>query len=120
MTARAVFFSQRRGACPGLSAPMQTGDGLLVRLQPTGIISVAAFIALCASARRDGNGIVEVTGHGSIQIRGLSVESAPRFADSVASLGIAATDGVSVLANPLAGIDPAEILDASAIAVDIR
>jgi precorrin-3B synthase len=120
MTARAIFFSRRRGACPGLSAPMQTGDGLLVRLQPTGIISLAAFIALCASARRDGNGIVEVTGRGSIQIRGLSVESAPQFADSVASLGIAATDGVSVLANPLAGIDPAEILDASAIAVDIR
>ena len=24
----------RRGACPALSAPMQTGDGLLVRLNP--------------------------------------------------------------------------------------
>ncbi len=99
---------------------MQTGDGLLVRLQPTGIISLAAFIALCAGARRDGNGIVEVTGRGSIQIRGLSVESAPRFADSVASLAIAATDGVSVLANPLAGLDPAEILNAGALAEDIR
>ncbi|HUZ33079.1 MAG TPA: precorrin-3B synthase [Xanthobacteraceae bacterium] len=120
MTARAVFFSRRRGACPGLSAPMQTGDGLLVRLQPTGIISLAAFIALCAGARRDGNGIVEVTGRSSIQIRGLSVESAPRFADSVASLAIAAMDGVSVLANPLAGLDPAEIVDAGALAADIR
>jgi len=120
MTARAVFFSQRRGACPGLSAPMQTGDGLLVRLQPTGSISLAAFIALCAAARRDGNGIVEVTGRGSIQIRGLSVKSAPRFADSLASLAIAATDGVSVLANPLAGLDPAEILNAGALAADIR
>ena len=28
--------SHRRGACPGLSAPMQTGDGLLVRLASAG------------------------------------------------------------------------------------
>ncbi|MBV1698591.1 MAG: precorrin-3B synthase, partial [Hyphomicrobiales bacterium] len=99
MTPSSACFSRRRGACPGLSAPMPTGDGLLVRLQTTGIISLAAFVALCAAARRDGNGVVEVTGRGSIQIRGLSVETASQFADSVAALAIAATDGVSVLAN---------------------
>ncbi len=120
MTARAVFFSQRRGACPGLSLPMPTGDGLLVRFKPIGIIPLAAFIALCAAARRDGNGIIEVTGRGSIQVRGLSPESAPRFADSVAALGIAAADELSVLANPLAGLDPTETLDAGALATDIR
>jgi precorrin-3B synthase len=120
MTRGTVCFSRRRGACPGLSAPMPTGDGLLVRLQTTGIISLAAFVALCAAARRDGNGVVEVTGRGSIQIRGLSVETAPKFADSVAALAIAATDGVSVLANPLAGLDRSEFLDAGAIAADIR
>ena len=31
MTAIAKTIPQRRGACPGLSAPMPTGDGLLVR-----------------------------------------------------------------------------------------
>ena len=42
----------RRGACPGLSQPMPTGDGLLVRLTPTGAtIRPEAFIALCAAAR---------------------------------------------------------------------
>jgi len=120
MTASAMLTPRRRGACPGLSAPMPTGDGLLVRLQPTGIISLEAFLALCAAARRDGSGIMEVTARGSIQIRGLNAESAPRFADTVAALGVAAANGVSVLASPLAGLDPAEILDAGALAADIR
>ena len=31
----------RRGACPGLSAPMQTGDGLLVRMRPIGTMAPA-------------------------------------------------------------------------------
>ena len=72
MTALAINRSQRRGACPGLSAPMPTGDGLLVRLLPIGTIPLAAFAQLCAAARREGNGIIEVTGRGSIQVRGLN------------------------------------------------
>ncbi len=120
MTALAINRSQRRGACPGLSAPMPTGDGLLVRLLPIGTIPLAAFAQLCAAARREGNGIVEVTGRGSIQVRGLNAGSAPRFADAVATLGIAAGDGVLVLSNALAGLDAEEILDASALAADLR
>jgi precorrin-3B synthase len=120
MTALAINRSQRRGACPGLSAPMPTGDGLLVRLLPIGTIPLAAFAQLCAAARREGNGIVEVTGRGSIQVRGLNAGSAPRFADAVAALGIAAGDGVLVLSNALAGLDAEEILDASALAADLR
>jgi precorrin-3B synthase len=110
----------RRGTCPGLSAPMQTGDGLLVRLLPIGTISLAAFIALCAAAREHGNGVVEVTARGSIQVRGLSPVSAPRFAAAVAALGIAAADGIAVHASPLAGLDPDEILDAEKLAADVR
>jgi precorrin-3B synthase len=110
----------RRGACPGLSAPMQTGDGLLVRLLPIGTISLDAFSELCAAARTFGNGIVEITARGSIQVRGLSAASAPPFAAAVGTLGIAAEDGVPVQINPLAGLDPDEILDARAVAADLR
>ena len=46
-----------RGACPGLSAPMPTGDGLLVRLLPIGTVPLAAFAELCAAARKHGNGV---------------------------------------------------------------
>jgi precorrin-3B synthase len=120
MTAAALTLPHRRGACPGLSAPMTTGDGLLVRLLPIGTIALDAFAALCAAARQHGNGIIEVTSRGSIQIRGLSAASAPRFAAAVAALGIAAEDGIPVLINALAGLDAEDIIDAGALAADLR
>lgn len=110
----------RRGACPGLSAPMQTGDGLLVRLLPTGTIPLAAFAGLCAAARAHGNGIVEVTARGSLQVRGLTATSAPRFAAAVGGLGIAVASAVPVHTNPLTGLDREEILDAGALAANLR
>ncbi len=120
MTAHAINFPRRRGACPGLSAPMPTGDGLLVRLMPIGTIPLAAFTTLCAAARQHGNGIIEITGRGSIQVRGLNAASAPRFAATIAALNIAAEDGIPVLSNALCGLDAEEILDAGALAADLR
>jgi precorrin-3B synthase len=120
MTAPALTLPRRRGACPGLSAPMATGDGLLVRLLPTGTIALDAFATLCAAARQHGNGIIEVTSRGSIQIRGLSAATAPRFAAAIAALGIAAEDGIAILMNPLAGLDAEDIIDAGALAADLR
>jgi precorrin-3B synthase len=102
-----VIPPRRRGACPGLTVPMQTGDGLLVRLASQGVpVGLDAATALCAAARRHGNGVIEVTARGNIQIRGLSLASAPAFADVVAGLGIDAGDGVPILTDPLAGLEP--------------
>ncbi len=120
MTASVRALPQRRGACPGLSAPMLTGDGLLARFMPIGTVSLASFSNLCALARKHGNGVMEITSRGSIQVRGLSAASAPQFADDVAALDIAAADGVSVLTNVLTGLDASEHLDAGAIAADLR
>jgi precorrin-3B synthase len=120
MTAAALTLPQPRGACPGLSAPMATGDGLLVRLLPIGTIALDAFATLCAAAQQHGNGIIEVTSRGSIQIRGLSAASAPRFAEAIAALGIAAEDGIPVLTNPLAGLDAKDIIDAGMLAANLR
>jgi precorrin-3B synthase len=120
MTAAALTHLHRRGVCPGLSAPMATGDGLLVRLLPIGTIALNAFAGLCAAARQHGNGIVEVTSRGSIQIRGLSAASAPRLAVAIAALGIVAGDGIPILTNPLAGLDAEDIIDAGAVATELR
>ena len=119
MNALVAAAPHRRGACPGLSAPMPTGDGLLVRLKPVGTMSIAAFRGLCAAARRHGNGVIEVTARGSIQVRGLSAASAPRFADAIASFDIAAEDNIPVITNALAGLDPGEIIDAGALAAEL-
>jgi len=120
MTAQALNLRQRRGACPGLWAPMPTGDGLLVRLMPLGTIPLAAFSKLCTAARQHGNGVIEITARGSIQVRGMNAASAPRFAATVAALGIAAEDGIPIHSCPLSGLDPEEILDASALAAGLR
>jgi len=111
----------RRGACPALSAPMQTGDGLLVRLNPVdGGLSPKPLIRLAESALRHGNGIMEVTARGSLQIRGLTAESARLLADEVNALGIAVRTGVPVETGPLAGIDPHETADPRPLAERIR
>src|SRR5258708_13372911 len=106
MTAPALTLPQPRGTCPGLSSPMATGDGLLVRLLPTGTIELDAFAALCAAARQHGNGIIEVTSRGSVQIRGLSAASAPRFSAAGAPLAPAAQGALPVLTQPLARPSP--------------
>jgi precorrin-3B synthase len=110
----------RRGTCPALSAPMPTGDGLLIRLSPTGTIALDALAGLCAAARSHGNGIVEVTTRGSIQVRGLTATSAPAFARAVATLGIDGNVHVPVITDPLAGLAADAALDADALAAALR
>jgi precorrin-3B synthase len=111
----------RRGACPALSAPMQTGDGLLVRLNPVaGGLSPKSLIGLCEAAEACGNGVVEVTARGSLQIRGLTEHSASPFAQAVDRLGISVRTGVPVQTGALAGVDPDEIVDPTALAESIR
>ena len=110
----------RRGACPGLSAPMQTGDGLLVRLMPAATVTLDDMAELCGAAGQHGNGVIEITARGSIQVRGLAAASAARFADAVARLDIVTHGGVPVITDPLAGLDPDEMVDAEALAAEMR
>jgi precorrin-3B synthase len=110
----------RRGACPRLAEPMQTGDGLLVRFAPIGTVGLDAFAGLCDSARRHGNGIVEITSRGSIQVRGLTADSAEALAIDIAKFDIDVADGVPIITNPLSGLDSSEILDAGEVAAAVR
>jgi len=78
---------------------MPTGDGLLVRLRPTAPVPLDAFVGFCEAARRHGNGTIEVSARGSLQVRGLTPRSAPPFASALAELGIATQEGVPVIAG---------------------
>jgi precorrin-3B synthase len=91
--------SRRRGACPGLSAPMPTGDGLLVRLMPAEPVPLDAFVGFCEAARQYGNGTIEISARGSLQVRGLTPRSAPLFASAIAELRIVTYEGVPVIAG---------------------
>jgi precorrin-3B synthase len=98
---------------------METGDGLLARFTPRDSITPAAFIAFCTAARRHGNGTIEITARGSLQVRGLSPDSAAHFAADVAALEIAASEGVPVIEDPLAD-DPYRLIDAADLAARLR
>jgi precorrin-3B synthase len=111
----------RRGACPGLSQPMLTGDGLLVRLTPTGAtIRPEAFIALCSAARSFGNGVIEITSRGNIQIRGLTERSVEPLAAMVGRIDLPVSEGPVVLCDSLAGLDGEHVVDAGALAAKLR
>ncbi len=111
-----------RGWCPTLYEPMATGDGLLVRVKPPGgRLSSASARVLARRAARFGNGIVELTGRGNLQIRGLDAAGAPRFAASMVAAGLASADAGferrrNVMALPLGGDDPTAAGDADALA----
>lgn len=108
-----------RGACPSLPAPMETGDGLLVRFVINAPIPLDAFVGLCAAARAHGNGTMEVSARGSLQVRGLTPLSAPLFAAAVGALDIDISDGLPVLADPLPD-DPTALVDANRLAAELR
>src|SRR5262245_2963171 len=100
---------------------MAPGPGRLVRATPTGTtMPCEAFTSLCTAARNCGNGVIEITSRGSVQIRGLTEVSVKRFAAAVAGIDVAFCEGPPVLTDPLAGLDPQEAIDAGAIAADLR
>lgn len=98
--------SMRRGACPSLPEPMQTGDGLLARLQPLAPLNLDQLAGLALLAVERGNGLLEVTARGKLQLRGLTPATAPGLAEAVAALGIAVPQGFPVEVSALAGRDP--------------
>lgn len=110
-----------RGACPALAAPMQTGDGLLVRLRPAGgALTISQFQQLASGAARHGNGILEITARGNLQIRGLQTGSVGPLAAEIDASGIIVPEGVAIEMSPLHGVDADEIADAADMEAVLR
>jgi precorrin-3B synthase len=106
-----------KGWCPGALRPMQSGDGLIVRIRPqSATFSPDELRALADAAWRLGNGHIDLTRRANLQIRGVSETSLPALHEVIAGLGLLDdnADGEAVrniMINPLAGIDPTEALD---------
>ncbi|MFC5508189.1 MULTISPECIES: hypothetical protein [Hyphomicrobiales] len=68
----------RRGWCPSTLKPMETGDGWLVRLHPPGArLTPAQLQRIAALAARHGNGLIEISARGNMQLRGVTAGSHP-------------------------------------------
>ncbi len=82
-----------RGWCPGLHDPMMSGDGLLARVRPRfGRLTTDQAIALDALSTSCGNGIIEITSRGNLQVRGLHTHA--RFVDGACEAGLGERDPV--------------------------
>jgi precorrin-3B synthase len=68
----------RRGWCPSTLKPMETGDGWLVRLHPPGAqLTPAQLRRIAALAAQHGNGLIEISARGNMQLRGVTADSHP-------------------------------------------
>lgn len=112
--------ASRRGACPSLDAPMQTGDGLLARIRIAGgRIDPVRLEHLAVVCGTYGNGVIEITDRGNLQVRGLKPEDVPTFAKAVREI-VTVETGLVVATPPLAGDDELEFLDPRPLAAEIR
>lgn len=114
----------KRGWCPSLYQPMESGDGLLVRVRPPAARLTAHHArALAAAAGRFGSGTMELTQRGNVQVRGLSPASVGPFAAAMVAAGLAEADPAAearrvVMGPVLLGDDPG--MDAGATALVAR
>ncbi|QCO03928.1 precorrin-3B synthase [Azospirillum argentinense] len=119
---------RRRGMCPGVLAPMEVGDGLLVRVRvPAGVLPAASAARIAELGRRYGNGLVDLSHRGNLQLRGVAATDMAALIEELRALGYVSEDAESeavrnVLTSPTAGLDGTAVLDVRpcALALDAR
>ncbi|MBU9698958.1 precorrin-3B synthase [Rhodobacteraceae bacterium HSP-20] len=78
-----------QGWCPGALRPMLSGDGLVVRVRPdAGRLSAVQAQGIAAAARTHGNGLIDLSARGNVQLRGATGASHPALIADLSSLGL--------------------------------
>ena len=104
---------------------MPTGDGLLVRLHlPLGRLTAGQLRAVAVAAQSSGNGLIDISSRGNLQIRGISVRSHPALVERLAAAALTGSSGPRAprrtIVSPLAGRDQTDHVDASALAEQVE
>ena len=111
----------RRGACPSLDQPMVTGDGLLVRLTlATRALRPTQWAALTTAAAVHGNGRLEISRRGNLQLRGLAADRMAGLATAIVAAKIALAAAPPIEIHPLAGRIPGAVADPRPLAAALR
>jgi precorrin-3B synthase len=109
MTARTPTAARLRAdACPGALQTHAAADGALARVRvPGGLLTGSQLRALAAAARDLGDGALELTSRGNVQLRGLADGAEAELGDRLAAVGLlpsASHERVrNVLASALTG-----------------
>ena len=78
-----------KGWCPGALRPMQSGDGLVVRIRPPlGRLTPTQATAIAQAAQTHGNGIIDLSARANLQLRGVTEASHPRLIDDLRTHGL--------------------------------
>ncbi len=130
----------RPSACPGLVRVVAAADGGLCRIKlPGGRLDARQARAIAAAARSYGSGAIDATNRANLQLRGIRDGAGDALAGALLDAGLgprtsaadaadaadaahdraalAASDDVrNLMLSPLAGLDPAALLDSHALA----
>lgn len=78
-----------KGWCPGALRPMQSGDGLVVRIRPpTGRLTPTQALAIAQASETHGNGIIDLSARANLQLRGVTEASHPLLIDDLHAHGL--------------------------------
>ncbi|MDP2086912.1 MAG: precorrin-3B synthase, partial [Gemmobacter sp.] len=84
---------QVQGWCPGALRPMMSGDGLVVRVRPqAGRLSQTQAVGIAAAARAHGNGLIDLSARGNVQLRGVSAAAHPALIADLHALALIDAD----------------------------
>ena len=84
---------QVKGWCPGAYRPMQSGDGLIVRVRPVlARLTAEQALGLCDAALRHGSGIIDLTSRANLQLRGVTAGSLDPLIADLDELGLLDAD----------------------------
>lgn len=95
----------RADACPGALQTHAAADGALARVRvPGGRLTPAQLLVLGAAARELGDGALELTSRGNVQLRGLRVGSEAELGDRLADAGLLPSATHETARNVLASV----------------
>ncbi|MFC9328213.1 precorrin-3B synthase [Kitasatospora sp. NPDC057015] len=100
----------REDACPGALRLHTADDGALARVRlPGGLLTSRQVLALAAAAEELGDGHLETTSRGNVQLRGLPEGCGAELGGRLRAAGLLPSDRHerirNIVASPLAGID---------------
>lgn len=82
-----------KGWCPSLTRPMLSGDGFLVRIYPAlGHLSTTQISGIADSALEFGNGRINLSNRGGLQLRGIAEKDFEDLASAIKKLNLAEND----------------------------
>ncbi|MER7751644.1 cobalamin biosynthesis protein CobG [Kitasatospora sp. NPDC097643] len=101
---------ERADACPGALRLHTADDGALARVRlPGGLLTDRQALALAEAAEALGDGELETTSRGNVQLRGLASHCGAELADRLRAVGLLPSDTHervrNIVASPLAGLD---------------